>query len=298
MGSKLGRAALDGAPFERILKFTTLCLVGLVVACSRSEPPRRYILQGQILAVSPERQQLTIKHDDIRGFMPGMTMSFDLARPELLAGRQAGDLVTATLEVTDSAGRLTDITKTGSAPLDSSEAAMAANILSEGDAAPDAAFIDQNDRRRALTEWRGTATLVTFIYTRCPLPTFCPLMDQNFATIQRNVAEDALLRGKVKLISISFDPTHDTPPVLAAHAQKLKADPDVWTFLTGDRVTVDRTAAKFGVGVMREDRSPAEIVHNLRTALIDPGWRIAKIYSGSDWTTATVLADLRALYTR
>jgi cytochrome oxidase Cu insertion factor (SCO1/SenC/PrrC family) len=118
-------------------------------------------------------------------------------------------------------------------------------------------------------------------------------MDQNFAAIQRSVAEDPALRGRIRLISISFDTDHDTPAVLAGHAKRLRADPAVWTFLTGDRVTVDRIAAKFGVGVMRGTESAAEITHNLRTIFIGADGTIAKIYPGSDWTTAAVLADLR-----
>ena len=92
-------------------------------------------------------------------------------------------------------------------------------------------------------------------------------MSQNFATIQRAIAEDPALRGRVKLVSISFDPEHDTPAVLAAHAAKLKADPAVWTFLTGDRVTVEKFAARFGVGLIRPPESPTEFTHNLRTIL-------------------------------
>jgi protein SCO1 len=264
-------------------------------ACRPAEPARRFILQGQVLAVHPERRQITIRHGDIVGFMPAMTMSFDVTAPALLEGQAAGDLVTATLEVRDSLGRLTSITRTGSAPLPegANELAMLQGVLDIGDPLPDAAFIDQQDRRRSLAEWRGRQTLVTFIYTRCPLPTFCPLMDQNFATIQRSVAEDPVLRGQVQLVSISFDPDHDTPAVLAAHAARLRADPQVWTFLTGDRVTVDRIAGRFGVGVLRGDTAADEIQHSLRTLLVGVDGRIKKVYSGSDWTTARVLADLR-----
>jgi protein SCO1/2 len=163
--------------------------------------------------------------------------------------------------------------------------------------APDAALIDQDDQRRALADWRGTPTLITFIYTRCPLPNFCPLMDRHFKTIQRAAREDPALDGRIRLISISFDPDYDTPAVLADHASRLQADPAVWTFLTGDRITVDRVAAKFGVGVLREEGS-ADITHNLRTILVGADGRISRIYGGNDWTPSTVLADLRAAVRR
>jgi protein SCO1 len=271
-----------------------MLLAASTLACARTPESRRYELKGQILAVLADRQQLTIKHGDIEGLMPGMTMSFPVASADLMTGRTAGELITATLEVSDGTAHLVAVTHIGNAPLPehSNEAELVAGLLAVGDEVPDAALIDQADRRRSLAEWRGTTTLITFIYTNCPLPNFCPLMDQNFAAIQRAVAADPALAGHVTLLSISFDPDHDTPAVLAAHAASLKADPAVWTFLTGDRVTVDRLAAKFGVGVIRDD-SP-QIVHNLRTTLVGADGRIVRIYSGSDWTPSGVVADLRA----
>lgn len=272
-----------------------ICLAAAACGGEAPEEPRRYPLRGQVLAVDTEQQQLTVRHDDIPGLMPGMTMSFPVASADLLEGREPGELIVATLEVTDSLGRLTTVSRTGFEALPEGEtlSTLAAGLLEIGDTVPDTAFIDQRDERRSLEEWRGGYTVVTFIYTTCPLPNFCPLMDQNFSTIQRAVAEDDLLRGRVSLISVSFDPEHDTPEVLAAHAERRRADTSVWTFLTGDRVTVDRFAARFGVGVIRDTSDPATITHNLRTALLDPDLRIVEIYDGNGWTPSEVLADLR-----
>lgn len=282
------------APTLAALAFSAACH-GFFVGCGRAEPPRQYPLEGQILAVHPDRQQITIKHHDIPGLMPAMTMSFPVASASLLDGRVPGELVKATLEVGDATGRLVAITHAGTAPLPegSNEVELASGLLEVGDSVPDAAFIDQHDRRRSFSEWKGTPTLVTFTYTRCPLPTFCPLIDQNFATIQRALEEDGALAGRVRLVSISFDPEHDTPAVLARHAARLQADPAVWTLLTGDRVTIDRFAAKLGVGLIRTPQTPSEITHNLRTVLVGADGRLARIYSGSDWTPSAVLADLR-----
>lgn len=274
-----------------------LVLVALAfAACRREPPPRQYPIEGQVLAVHAERQELTIKHGDIPGLMPAMTMTFGVSSPLLLRDRKPGELVTGTLEVGNDTGRIVAIAHAGEAPLpaDSNEAAMAGAVLAEGDEVPDAAFIDQSDRRRSFSEWRGSPTLVTFIYTRCPLPNFCPLMDRHFATLQKAIMADAALRGRSRLVSISFDPDYDTPSVLAAHAARYGADPSVWTLLTGDRVTVDRFAARFGVGVLRQT-GEAEITHNLRTILIGADGRVVRIYSGNDWTPSGVLADMRRL---
>ncbi|HET9368759.1 MAG TPA: SCO family protein [Vicinamibacterales bacterium] len=280
---------------RNVLSAAALAAVA-AAACARGEAPKRYELTGQVLAVRADRQQITIKHEDIVGYMPAMTMSFAVARPDLLTGREPGELVKATLEVQDMIGRLVEITRTGTAPLPdlTNEAELAAGLLEVGDEVPDAAFIDQTDRRRSFSEWRGGDVLVTFIYTQCPLPNFCPLMDQNFATLQDAIGEDAALRGRVTLVTISFDPAHDTPAVLAAHARRRRADPAVWTFLTGDRVTVDRFAARLGVGVVRPGNDSNVITHNLRTIHVGPDGRIAKIYSGNEWIPSQVLTDLRA----
>jgi len=276
-----------------------LLVATLSGACRSQEPARQYPITGQVLAVHPDRGEITIRHEDIEGLMPGMTMSFPVADRALLDGRQPGDLVSGTLEVSDSLGRIVALETTGHEPLpDSNTALVATELLAVGDPVPDAALIDQEDRRRSLSEWFGTPTLVTFIYTRCPLPNYCPLMDRHFSTIQSRVAADANLSGRVRLISITLDPEYDTPAVLAEHAAGLGADPNVWTFLTGDRVTIDRVAARFGVGIIREDSPVGPVTHNLRTALIGADGRLAIVYSGNDWTPETVIEALSAAVKR
>ena len=269
-------------------------LTVLASACDQRPPAKQYPLKGQILAVNAQDDTLTIKHDDIPNYMPAMTMTYNVASKALMDGRKPGELITGMLETAGAGPRLVAITHAGDAPLPpDNEVGMATGVLLTGEIVPDVALIDQTNARRSFNDWRGSFTLITFIYTRCPLPDFCPLMDQNFAALQRAIAKDPKLAGHVKLLSISFDPEHDTPEVLSAHAAHLKADPAVWTFATADRVTIDRLAGKFGVNVVRA-ADPTQITHSLRTTLIDPDGRIVKFYDGNDWTPGAVLADLRA----
>ena len=277
-------------------------IVGVVIAlavaicgCGRTQPRPRYALQGQILAVKPDVLAVTIKHGDIQGYMPAMTMTYNVASKALLDGRTPGELVSGTLEVTDAGPRLIALTHTGEAPLPpDNEVGLAEGILEVGEIVPDVALVDQSNTRRSFTDWRGALTLITFIYTRCPLPTFCPLMDQNFAALQRLIKQDPKLAGHVKLLSISFDPEYDSPAVLATHAVRLRADPALWTFATADRATVDRLAAKFGISLVRTPDA-TQVTHSLRTTLVDGDGRIVHFYDGNDWTPGAVLADLRAL---
>ncbi|HUF24196.1 MAG TPA: SCO family protein [Vicinamibacterales bacterium] len=279
-----------------MIRRSLVLVLVLGAACTRPAPePKTYTLTGQILAVHPEKQSLTIKHQDIPGYMPGMTMTFAARDASMVQGREPGEMVTATLEVGDTWGRLTAITVTGKEPIAAlpAELALAEGLLQEGDPLPDAAFVDQNGRARALSEWRGGPVAITFTYTRCPLPEFCPRIDRNFAETAAIIAKDDTLRGRAKLLTVSFDPGHDTPAVMKAHAKKIGADPAVWTFATGTREQVELFAARFGVAVTRTGDTPEDIMHNLRTIVAGPDGTIRALHSGSEWTPAQLVADLR-----
>jgi protein SCO1/2 len=264
-------------------------LVLAVASCGGSREPeaRTYQLTGQILVVRPETNDVLVKHDDIPGFMPAMTMPYAVTDPTIIKDRVAGDLITATLVVGAERAYLSAITKTGSAPLPADArttipAAAGVHILQAGELVPDTPLVDQDGRSISLNDFRGTALAVSFIYTRCPLPQFCPLIDRRFAEVQELAAGNAALAGKVKLLSISFDPAFDQPATLRAHARKVGATPTVWMFATADEAVVDRLAATFGINVIRE--KDGTITHNLRTAVIDRTGHIVSIVDNNSWT--------------
>ena len=267
-------------------------IAALSAACGKD---KRYTLVGQIVAIDVARQEITVKHQDIRGFMPGMTMPFKVRDAGQLSSHKPGDLITATLVVEENRGVLDDIRKTGEAPLTSeAPAAPAAALLENGAAVPDAQFVDQDGRARQLADWKGKTLAVTFVYTRCPLPDFCPLMDRQFAAVQQALKAESGLAAKVRLLSVSFDPQHDTPAVLKVHAGRVHADPTLWTYLTGSPAVIDKFAAGFGVRIMREDPAKTEIVHNLRTAVIDKDGRLVTVLRGNEWKSDQLLDELRA----
>jgi len=272
-------------------------LVGVVVSCTPKPEVRTYELKGQILALDPKTQEVLVKHEDIAGFMPAMTMPYLVKDVAVLQGRAAGDLITATLNVAPEGGAwLSAITKTGSAPLpeDAPEhvpVAANAKILQPGDEAPDTSLTAEDGKPVSLKDFRGSAVALTFIYTACPLPQYCPLLDRRFAELQTLIAADAALRGKVHLLSVSFDPARDDATALKAHAQKLKADPQVWRFASAPEDVVDRFAVGFGVNVIRE--KDGTITHNLRTAVIDPSGRVVAIHSDNTWTVQDLAAELK-----
>jgi protein SCO1 len=266
-----------------------------VTACGRTPPSKQYQLQGQILDVKPETNEVLVKHDDIPGFMPAMTMPYKVEDAKLLAGKQPGDLITATLVVGETEAHLSKIDKTGHAAIDNSRGPeiTASEILKPGEAVPDTNLVDENNSSRPLTSLKGHRVGLTFMYTSCPQPDFCPLMDRNFAAVQNELKKTPAL-SDVRLVSVSFDPAHDTPPVLKMHAKALQADPAVWHFVTTSTDDIKGFAAKFGVIAEPNDESPTILTHNLSTAVIDPDGRLVKIRSGNTWTPADLIADLKA----
>lgn len=270
----------------------------LVAGCRDvDENTRLYELKGQVLVVKPETKEILVRHEDIPGFMPAMTMPYTVKDSAELKDRAAGDLIKATL-IVEKGGVpfLQHITKTGSAPLPEDArkdipVAAGVQFLQAGDLVPDTYLLDQDGTPISLKSFGGNALAVSFIYTRCPLPQFCPLVDRRFGEVQRLAAADPLLKGKVTLLSISFDPKFDRAAVLRAHAKKAGADPGVWRFATGEEAVVDRLAAAFGVNVIRE--KDGSITHNLRTAVIDPSGHVVSIVGDNAWTADELVLALK-----
>ena len=260
---------------------------------------REYPLKGQILSVAPQaqpdgRREVSVKHEDIPGFMPAMTMAYFVKTPSILDGLAPGDLITARLNVDGSTAWLDRIEKVGRADLPpDARPARVMDVMEPGDEVPDDALQDQQGRTVKLSDWRGRALAVTFVYTRCPVPDFCPLMDRQFAALQQAIQADSGLRDRAHLVSVSFDPSHDTPDVIRAHAKSRGADPGTWSYVTGSKAAIEHFTSRFGVSAVDEKDPAATITHNLRTAIVDRRGRLVKIHSGNDWTVDGVIADLR-----
>src|SRR6185503_19295907 len=278
----------------------SLCLALAAAACSRPANERSFTLQGQVLSIDAPRKIVVVKHEDIKDFMPAMTMPYDVTETRLLDGLAPGDLVNATLVVFSNGAHLTAIKKVGSAPLEppaaaaNPSAASGFELLKPGETVPDGSFLDQGGKKRRFSDFKGAPVVMTFIYTRCPIATFCPLMDRHFDALQKTLKADPALKN-ARLVTISFDPVSDTPAVLTRHARSLDADLSRWTFLTGDRDEVDQFAARFGVSIARSMTDQRDITHNLRTAIIDADGKLVKSYTGNEWKPEQLLADLRSL---
>src|SRR6185369_1287435 len=276
------------------MKKTILCLVCLLVAvlpaCRGNQ--KRFELKGKIVAVDPEKHQVTVSHGDIVGYMPGMTMPFTVRDQIDLKELGPNDTLTATLVVDGSHTWLEDliVTRVNS----DSSAPTSVVMAKEGDEVPNFTLRNQNNRDIHVRDYRGKALLLTFIYTRCPVPEYCTLMSDNFAQIDRALGQDPELYEKTHLLSITFDPAYDTPEVLksygAAHTERYEKETFAhWEFAGGTSEKVKKIAEYFGLTYLpKED----QIIHALRTVIISPEGKVAKIYSGNEWKPDEVVQEL------
>jgi protein SCO1/2 len=271
------------------MRVVLVAILMVAAGCRPAEPVREYRLAGQILAVDRQLNRVTIRHQDIEGFMPAMTMPYPVRDARLLNGRVAGELVDATLSVQGTDAWVSRLTVTGKAPI--TEAAPLLG-LGPGDRIADAALVDQDGAPMRVADLRGHAAVVSFIYTRCPLPEYCPTIEARLGAVQLAIKADQALAG-TRVLAVTLDPAHDTPPVLAVHARERHADPSVWRFASGTADAIDAFGRQFGLAVTRTSSEPSGIEHNLRTVILDPDLRIVAVLTGSDWPASEAISALR-----
>lgn len=265
-------------------------------AGTRQAVQQRYDLHGKVVSVDKEQRQVTVAHEEVKDYMPAMTMPFRLKDEWAFEVLSPGDEISAALVVEGSSHSLEEIVISKK----SVEQPTGANSTPDaggpqpGMEVPDFSFVNQDGKRINLKQYRGKALLLTFIYTRCPVPDFCTLMSNNFAEVNQELRKTPQLYAQTHLLSISIDPKYDTPKVLrsygAAHTGNYTEEKfSHWEFATGEPDEVQRAAKYFGLTYYPESD---QIIHGLRTAIIAPDGKIHTIYRGNEWKPANALRDL------
>ena len=288
-----------------LARLTIMLLLGGMFFGGCAEPVdpnrgQRYELKGKIVSFNKAQRQVVVQHEAIPDFMEAMTMPFTLKEEGAFDVMHAGDTIQATLVVDDERTRLENPIISQAIPTGAAKAAPTDGGLAEpeiGASVPDVSLVNQDGKRISLQQYRGRALLVTFIYTRCPLPDYCTLMSNNFAEIRRELDKSPERGAGAHLLSITLDPAYDTPKVLrsygAAHTDNYQNEKfEDWEFATGKPEEIQRAANFFGMGYKQEGE---EIVHSLRTALITPDGKLHKMYRGNEWKPAEVVRDLREM---
>jgi len=285
------------------------CLVLLCAglsACQKANTQQgqqqRYDLHGKVVSVDKAQRQITVAHDEVKGYMPAMTMPFTLKDEWAFDVLTPGDEIGAALVIEGSSYRLEEIViskKSVEQPSDANNAATGTEPP-PGDEVPDFSFVNQDGKPINIKQYRGKALLLTFIYTRCPIPDFCTLMSNNFAEIDQELRKTPDLHAQTHMLSISIDPVYDTPKVLrsygAGHTGNYSEEKFAhWEFATGQADEVQRAAKYFGLKYFQETD---QIVHGLRTAIIKPDGKVFTIYRGNEWKPADALRDLRGALER
>ena len=282
----------------------------LTVSCGRKAsnlspstpivPSTQQVFQvnGTITQLQPAEKSVRIRHETIPGYMDAMTMSFDVKDTNELAGLAGGDAVAFRLTVTDKDGWVDQIKKLSAPPRTNTlptsgpfRFVREVEPLSVGDALPDYHFTNQLGQAVSLHEFRGQALAITFIFTRCPYPTFCPLMSNNFRAVQEALLKTPNAPTNWHLLTLTFDPLWDTPARLKPYAEMYHADPRHWSFLTGDLVDITALTEQVGQVFTRDADGPG-INHNLRTVVVDARGRVQNIIPENKWTPEELVTEI------
>jgi protein SCO1/2 len=264
-------------------------------------PSQQYPVRGVVVSTDPSNAEVLLKHDAIPGLMPAMTMAYRLENPSALSELHPGDLITATLLADhDAAGptnlRLTNIVVIAQARPDY-RPDVNYHVPAKGDDVPNFTLLNQSNHTVDLKQFRGEVVVMTFIYTRCPLADFCPRMSHNFATIDKTLQTDPALYKDTHLLSVSFDPTYDTPKVLRSYGgaytgNYVKETFQHWEFAAPSVAELPTMEQFFDVGVTPGENGTLQ--HSLSTVVIGKDGKIAAFWPTNDWSVEDVLAEIKA----
>jgi len=283
------------------MRLLFLCGLLLVTGCKRACPPavasaatnQTYTVRGVVQAILPDRRHLTIEHEAIPGYMAAMTMDFPVHDTNALAGLMPGDAIQFTLVVTADDDWVDSLQRTGNsaAPPPAPAWHVVETELQVGDTLPDYEFTSENGRPVRFSDFRGHAVAFTFFFTSCPLPEYCPRMNRNFSEARKILTADTHAPANWQLLSISFDPSFDTPQILTGYGKFYRGEnTDRWLFAVAATNTLANLAPKVDLNFWRENGS---LTHNLRTVVLDTRGKISRQFDGNDWTPGQLADALR-----
>ena len=281
-----------------LLLLFSIALITSVCGPRRSAKEKRYPIKGKVVAVDATDHTVTLAHEDIVGYMPAMTMPFKVKKEADLAMMKPGDQAIGTLVVDETSAwvEISAIIEGGPPVLQNVDVP---GEPKPGTDVPDFGLVNQDGKRIHLTQYRGKTLVLTFIYTRCPLPDQCTLMSNNFAAIDQALQKDPATYDKTHLLTISFDPDYDTPKVLrsygASHTGRYANETfQHWEFASGTKDEVKGIAQFFGLRYFHDTESDDEqVLHSMRTAIVGPDGKVVKLYRGNECKPDEILGELK-----
>jgi protein SCO1/2 len=266
---------------------------------SAGENFKVYKLRGKVVRTDSAKGEVTLNHEAIPGFMEAMTMSYKLKDATILTELHTGDVITSDVLVSQdpNADVLLDHIVVVAQGKPDYRPPISYHVPAQGDAVPDFKLRNQDGKPIRLAQFKGKALLITFIYTRCPLPDFCPRVTWNFSQVNKQLLANPALYAKTHLLCVSFDPDHDTPERLRAYGVPYLGGDGKdafahWDFAVPEKPVLLEMAKFFDVGITN---GPDEtITHTLSTTLIGPDGKVVKFYPGNEWTAEQLAADVKA----
>jgi protein SCO1 len=281
--------------FAFVLFVWAVLIVVFVSGCRTEPASKRYHLSGSVLSKDQAQSTVTVDAKEIPGFMAAMAMPYPVKSPEMLDGLSAGDNITADVIVQGDRYWLEDITVRSRLNPPVAPSATALHIPQPGDRVPDFILVNQDGKRIALERYKGKVLLLTFIYTRCPFPDFCPRISHEFATLERSLRSDPALYQRTHLLTISFDPEHDSPGVLREYGLPLVENDAKafkhWEFAVPRATALPEMARFFGFFYEQDSQAKGILTHSVVVAVIAPDGSIFKWYHGNDWHASDLLKD-------
>jgi len=285
---------------QKILLTASIALA--LLGCGRSpnsdQRAEHYDTRGVVRGFSPDRSTIEIQHENIPGFMPSMTMPFVARDPKQIADLKIGDAISFRMAVTKKDLSIENVKNIRREDVNVAEPKRTPPVsaerdarVKEGDEMPRFSLTNQNGERISLDTFRGQPLVLTFVFTRCPVPNFCPRMSNNFEALQAAIKTGSDSLANTRLLSITLDPNYDTPKVLSDYAAFHHADPKIWIFATGDEKDIDSLTRAFSVYRQTEGGT---ISHGLATALINRNGTVERIWRGNAWTPAEVTEAIQA----
>lgn len=286
---------------------TFLLSIFLFTACQKAETQlqnasadaKRYDLKGTIVAVDKAKKKATIKHEPVAGYMEAMTMDFPIKEDWIWEDLSVGADIRAELVVDKDGYWLEKIGISALPNPNQTPLPVREDVAQIGVSVPDFSLTNQDGKKISMKDFRGKSLAITFIYSRCPLPEYCILMSKNFSDAANQLHENAELKDKVRLLSISFDPATDTPAKLKEYGRGYlgkdsKADFSVWQLATGPEKDIKSIADFFGLRYEVDQNDKTQFNHSLRTVIVAPDGKIHKVFSGNEFTPADLLKELQA----
>jgi protein SCO1/2 len=292
---------------KSLVWFLGLMVATVLVGChgTASAPAamttKQYPIRGVVMSTDIANNEVELKHGAIPGLMEAMTMSYRVVDPSVTKELHIGDTISATLVAEQDAEgpinmRLKDIVIVAQGKPDYLPKVQY-HVPAPGDTVPDFALLNQSGKKTDFQRLRGKVVVMTFIYTRCPLSDFCPRMSKNFAEIDKALESDASLHAKTHLLSVSFDPTYDTPKVLKSYGaaytgRYAKETFDHWEFAAPSLKELPAMEQWFDVGVTPGDSG--SLMHSLSTVVIGKDGKVVAFWPTNDWAVQDVMAKIKA----